>query len=107
MAPGPPAVAAIRVARRGTTREALVICQSVGAPADPPRWLLPPLEALQEAGVVVGGRPGRLTRLLTPGGRVVHDLSWTGEGRRFTLRYEGAVEDLLRMARALAGDVPS
>jgi hypothetical protein len=105
VAPGPPPVAAIRVARRGATREALVICQSIGAPAVPPRWLLSPLEVLREADVEVAGRPGRLTRLLTPGGGLVHDLSWTVGPRRFTLRYEGAVEDLLRMARALGGDV--
>jgi len=104
VAPGPPPVAAIHVARRGSPREALIICQSAGAPAEAPRWLLPPLEALQVADVRVGAARGRLTRLLTPGGRLVHDLSWTGGGRRYTLRYDGAVEDLLRMARALARD---
>ena len=104
VAPGPPAVAAIHASGRGTPRDALVLCQSIGAPAAPPGWLLPPLERLQDAEVAVGRHGGRLTRLLTPGGRVVHDLSWTQGARRFTLRYEGAAEDLLRMARALARD---
>lgn len=104
VAPGPPPVAAIRVARRGTAREVLVICQSIGGPAAPPPWLLPPLDVLREAAVSVEGRPGRLLRRLAPDGRVVHDLSWSGGERRFTLRFEGAVEDLLRMARALGGD---
>lgn len=104
VAPGPPPVAAIRVARRRGAIEALVICQSIGRPAPPPPWLLPPLPALREADVPLRTHPGRLTRRLTPGGRVVHDLTWTGAGRQFTLRYEGAVDDLLRMARALDGD---
>lgn len=105
VAPGPPPVTAIHVTRRDRDREVLVVCQSTGVPADPPGWLLPPLEVLQEVEVEVGTRKGRLVRRLTPGGLVVHDLSWTQGERRFTLRYEGAVEDLLRMAHSLGGDV--
>ncbi|HOC17638.1 MAG TPA: hypothetical protein PKK95_05175 [Vicinamibacterales bacterium] len=105
VAPGPPPVTAVHVTRRDGAREALVVCQSIGAPADPPRWLLPPLEALQDVEVEVGLHQAGLVRRLTPGGLVVHDLSWTQGERRFTLRYEGAVEDLLRMARSLGGDV--
>ena len=105
VAPGPPMVAAIRIAaRHGGAGEALVVCQSIGGAAPPPPWLLPPLQQLEEARVLVGRRPARLARLLTPGGRVVHDLSWAQGGRWFTLRYAGEVEDLLRMARATERD---
>jgi hypothetical protein len=103
--PGPPAVAAVRVAGRGGRREALVVCQSIGAPASPPAWLLAPLERLQETDVALGPRRARLARLLTPGGRLVHDLSWAQGDRIFTLRYEGNVEDLLLMGRAMERSV--
>jgi hypothetical protein len=104
VAPGSPPVTAIRIAARGGSRDALIICQSIGGAAPPPPWLLPPLQQLEEVRVVIGARPARLARLLTPGGRVVHDLSWAQGGRRFTLRYDGEVEDLLRMARAMERD---
>lgn len=102
VAPGPPAVAAVRIHARRTAREALVVCQSIGGPAAPPPWLLAPAERLREAEAKVDGRPARLARLLTGDGRVVHDLWWTGaDRRRFTLRYAGPVNELWRIAASL------
>lgn len=98
-----PRVAAIRIADRQRRAERLVICQSIGAVAPAAGFpeLLPPAEEVSAAEVKVDGHPARLARLMTPGGRIVHDLSWAQDGRRVTMRYEGTVVDLLRMAASM------
>ena len=100
--PGPPVVVALHVNGRADGRERLVIVQSFRSPAAPPPVLLPaPVQVLTTTDVRIEGRAGVLTRLVAPGGEVMHDVSWDHGTRRLTLRYHGPVEELLLIAASL------
>jgi hypothetical protein len=99
--PGPPTSVAIRARGRSDARERFVLVQSIGAPAAPPAALLEPLQELMTVEVRVGSHLATLTRGLAPSGHVMHDLWWDEGNRRVTLRYEGPVEELLRVADSL------
>jgi hypothetical protein len=99
--PGPPAAVALRINERGTSREHLVIVQSLGASAPIPAALLPPGEVLTTAEVGVGRARATVVRLVIPGGEVVHDVRWVHGDRRIEIRYHGPVEDLLLIAESL------
>ncbi len=100
--PGPPVVVALHVNGRADGRERLVIVQSFQSPAAAPPVLLPaPVQLLTTTDVRIEGRAGVLTRLVAPGGEVMHDVSWDHGTRRLTLRYHGPVEELLLIAASL------
>jgi hypothetical protein len=99
--PGPPLMVALRVNGRADGRERLVVVQSFGAPAPPAPELLVPARVLNTANVVVVTRSAIVTRVVVPGGDVMHDVTWDRDGRRVTLRYHGPVEELLVIAASL------
>jgi hypothetical protein len=100
--PGPPVVVALHVNARADGRERLVIVQSFVSPAAPPPVLLDaPRQVLTTSDVRIGDRAGILTRLVAPGGEVMHDVTWDHGTRRLTLRYHGPVEELLLIAASL------
>jgi hypothetical protein len=99
--PGPPAMVALHVAARAGGQEWLVLVQSFTAPANPPPVLLPPVQVLTTSDVTVGGRAAILTRVVAPGGEVMHDVTWDHGRRRMTLRFRGPVEQLLLIAESL------
>lgn len=99
--PGPPTTVALQVNGRTSDRERLLIVQSVGGAVDPPAQLLPPAELLNRSEMAVGGRPAVVTRVMAPGGEVVHDVRWDHGDRRIVLRYHGPVEELLLIAESL------
>lgn len=101
--PGPPAVVALHVSGRDGTTDELVVCQSIDGLASPPPSILAPGEVITSVTIPLHGRTARLDRLLTPEGRMVHDLAWDLDDRRVTVRYAGPVEQLLLMANSLAG----
>ncbi len=92
---------AVHIAGRADGRERLVLVQSLDAPAPPPRLLLDPALTLQSSEVEIGERRGTLLRVATDGGQTLNELSWDHGTRRLTLRYDGAVQELLLIARSL------
>ena len=100
--PAPPVSVAVHFAGRAGERDALVLVQSIGAPADAPDAILPAVQVLMTVDdVPLGERTGRMTRALAPGGQLLHDLSWDQGRRHLVLRYAGPVEDLLQVAGSL------
>jgi len=100
--PGPPSMVALHVNARSDGRERLILVQSLGSPAGPPDVLLASADTLTSTDVLVRGRPAVVTRVVVPGGEVVHDVHWDQGGRRVTLRYHGPVEELLLIAASMA-----
>jgi hypothetical protein len=94
----PPSVALTFLDQSGET--VFVVYQSFGTPAAPPRELLPPMQALQSSRVALHDKDAELVRLLGADGRIWHDVAWRDEGRAVTLRFRGAVGELLTMARS-------
>ncbi len=94
----PPSVALTFLDRAGET--VFVVYQSFGAPAAPPRQLLPPMQALHKSRIALAGRDAELVRLLAADGRIWHEVAWHDAGRGVTLRFQGAVGELLTMARS-------
>jgi hypothetical protein len=105
--PGPPTSVAVRVADRKTREERFVLIQSIDAPGAAPAALLDPVLVLESSDVAVGGRTGRLSRVLTADGQVLHDVSWVHGERRLTIRFHGPAEQLLLIAESLERSRPS
>ena len=107
--PGSPPVVAVHLSARDGTADALVVCQSLGAPGQPGAFgaalgrLLPEGEVMTATAVDVNGRSARLSRVLAAGGQLVHDLGWDEGGRSIVLRSAGPVDQLLLMANSLGG----
>jgi hypothetical protein len=97
---GPPrAVGLTFVARQGGD-DLLFILQSFGDTRRHSSRLLPAAVALQTTTVAIREATGEVTRVATEDGRVWHDITWPVGGRSITLRFRGALDEALRMARS-------
>jgi hypothetical protein len=105
--PGPPTSVALRVSDRESRLERFVLIQSIEAPGEAPAALLDSVLVLDSADVAIGTRTGRLSRVLTSDGQVLHDVSWTHGVRRLTIRFRGPAEQLLLIAESLERARPS
>jgi hypothetical protein len=98
---GEPAVVGLTFADRATRAGDLIVCETLGERGRIPPSLVPDGLVLQTLAVTIAGRPAALTRLSLDDGRIVHDVSWESSDRSIRLRFDGPVDQLLRMAESL------
>ena len=101
LAVGRPASLAVVVAGRAGSMAHLVVAQTLGARGPISPLLLGPGVTLQSAAIEVAGRAATLTRLSLAGGALVHQVTWDSVDRTVSVRFDGPLDQLLRMADSL------
>jgi hypothetical protein len=98
---GPSPAVTLRFAGRDGRPDRLQLCETPGPGETSPPEILPDVAVLETATVSIEGRRGRLARVLTEDGRLLHELTWHSGERLLVLRFDGPVEQLLAMAQSI------
>lgn len=101
LASGPAASVALTFMGREGNEERLFIYQALGGGGSISPQLLPRRLVLHTTVVSLGGTVGELSRIRGADGAIWHEISWFRDGRQMGLRFRGAVEELLRIARSM------
>jgi hypothetical protein len=98
---GPSPAVILRFAGRDGRRDRLQLCETPGPGATAPQEVLPDVAVLETATISIEGKRGRLARVLTEEGRLLHELTWRNGERLLVLRFDGPVDQLLAMAQSI------
>ncbi len=101
LASRPPVSVLLAFTGREGGKEQLFLAQVVGEAGSIAPQLLPPGLVLHTAAVSLGGIPGALSRIKGEDGAIWHEIIWFRDGRQVSLRFDGPVEELLRIARSV------
>lgn len=82
-------------------RDRLVLVQMLEGDDSLPDGMRPPGALLGASPVRIGAVDGRLSRIRAPDGAIWNEVSWRAEGAALSLRFNGSVEELLRIAGSI------